>query len=65
MENTPPAIQIKGMRDSLLVSLSDAPWTLAPAAAIFLTVLAVNLLLEQRRAPRESGQDAPRPGLAL
>ena len=34
------------MQDAANVALlGDAPWTLAPAAAIFLVVLAVNLVL--------------------
>ena len=30
-----------------VAALADAPWTLAPAAAIFLVVLAVNLIVER------------------
>jgi len=31
-------------------SIVDFPWTLAPAAGIFLTTLGVNLLLDRGRA---------------
>jgi peptide/nickel transport system permease protein len=42
-------------------ALLDAPWTIAPAAAIFLTVLAVNLVVER---PVEPGRDPGRRAIA-
>jgi len=35
-----------------VAALADAPWTLSPAAAIFVVVLAVNLIVEGRRRDR-------------
>ena len=40
------------LRDASNVAmLGDAPWALAPAAAIFVVVLAVNLVFEQGHGP--------------
>ncbi len=46
-------------------ALVDAPWTLAPAGAIFLTVLSVNLFVEPPASGHRSRHAARRAGIAL
>jgi peptide/nickel transport system permease protein len=38
-----------------VAALADAPWTLTPAVAIFLVVLAVNLIVQDGRSPSSPG----------